>query len=211
MADVKVFKQLNELQAIWKLDFEKRNKVRKSSRLREKNEKLSIKSLLTKETRDKVGDRIQSVCIRIGNELERLFVENIKAHASVWERIVKLPGCKHQLDVAFISHDAKTIFYAELKANLNLDTEKLPATLEKVTSVRNQLLEAYPEYTCTAKLVSLRFATEEDVRKNHRKVFEDMNMYGYQDLLKVFFDVTFTEADWAGLINDMALIIDNSN
>ena len=40
----------------------------------------------------------------------------------------------------------KTIYYRELKGNIELDTEKLPATINKCKEIQNSLKTTYPDY-----------------------------------------------------------------
>jgi len=52
-------------------------------------------------------------------------------------------------DVDFLFEDEinKIIYYRELKGNIDLDTEKLPATVDKINYLKEYLEKKYPEHT----------------------------------------------------------------
>ena len=52
------------------------------------------------------------------------------------------------LDLVWINNFSKTIYYREAKANLELDSEKLPATIEKIQEIlHTHISPNYPDYT----------------------------------------------------------------
>lgn len=64
--------------------------------------------------------------------------------------------------------------YAELKCNLNLDTEKYKATIKKCYSIMNTLQEAYPEYEIKMFLVGLRYLTRKEISKTIIHKYEEL-------------------------------------
>jgi hypothetical protein len=50
-------------------------------------------------------------------------------------------------DHLFVDEDKKIIYYAELKSNLNLDTEKSKKTEAKVVKIKDSLVSKYIGYT----------------------------------------------------------------
>lgn len=52
---------------------------------------------------------------------------------------------KKDIDLIFINKNTNIIYYRELKANIELDTEKLPATINKCKEIEIWLKNKYPE------------------------------------------------------------------
>lgn len=51
----------------------------------------------------------------------------------------------------------KLIYYAELKSNLSLDTEKSKPTIDKCIFVKEELEQKYPEYTVHMMVLGLGY------------------------------------------------------
>ena len=60
--------------------------------------------------------------------------------------VQKINNKKKDIDLIFINKEKKTINYRELKGNIELDTEKLPATINKCKEIEISLKTKYPEY-----------------------------------------------------------------
>lgn len=57
-------------------------------------------------------------------------------------------GKNKDLDLIWVDNISKTIYYREAKANIELDSEKLPATIDKMVEIINSHISPeYPEYT----------------------------------------------------------------
>ena len=57
-------------------------------------------------------------------------------------------GKNKDLDLIWIDKSTKTIYYREVKGNIELDTEKLPATIDKIDEIINTHISPnYPDYT----------------------------------------------------------------
>jgi hypothetical protein len=91
----------------------------------------------------------QSINIKMGRFGELLSKELIKS-ADKFELlqcgIQKINDKKKDVDLLFKNEITKTVYYRELKANIELDTEKLPATISKCKEVESSLKLSYPEY-----------------------------------------------------------------
>jgi hypothetical protein len=91
----------------------------------------------------------QSLLIKFGRAFEAWFEEAVRLGdtnftvmpSGVWSEINK------DLDLIFRDNEARTIYYRELKLNLNLDTEKIVSTYEKVGLITDFLRAKYPGYT----------------------------------------------------------------
>ena len=57
-------------------------------------------------------------------------------------------GKNKDLDLVWINKKNNTIYYREAKGNIELDSEKLPATIDKIVEILNTYIsENYPGYT----------------------------------------------------------------
>ena len=90
----------------------------------------------------------QSLNIKFGRAFERFFEEAVTLGTNsftlmpsgVWKEINK------DLDLIFRDDESNIIYYRELKLNLNLDTEKIVSTYEKVNKITDFLIKKYPDY-----------------------------------------------------------------
>ena len=71
-----------------------------------------------------------------------------------------------------INKDKKQLCYAELKSNLNLDTEKSKVTIKKCLEVYEELKILYPNYIIKWNLVTFRYI--------NRKIIPDKILYKYE-------------------------------
>jgi hypothetical protein len=98
------------------------------------------------------GEQIsmQSVSIKFGKVFENMFIEHIKNHNDFELGDIGVQktsqGKKKDFDLVFIDTKNNTVYYRELKANINLDSEKLPATIQKVKFLERELNKKYPTY-----------------------------------------------------------------
>ena len=91
----------------------------------------------------------QSICIKFGHFGEFIAKELIKTNSNF-----ELLTCgvqvvndkKKDIDLIFKDEINKIIYYRELKGNIELDTEKLPATIEKCKEIEKSLEEKYKDY-----------------------------------------------------------------
>lgn len=101
----------------------------------------------------------QSDCIKLGNGLEHFFKNIIIEAAPNLKNIkpAKTPRGEKEMDHLFEDPAKKVIYYAELKSNLNLDTEKCKATVKKCRDIETILRNKYPEHTIEMCLVGCRY------------------------------------------------------
>jgi len=92
----------------------------------------------------------QSINIKVGRFGEYLSKELIKTNSN-FELLVcgvqKINNKNKDVDLIFKNEETKTIYYRELKGNIELDTEKLPATVGKCKEIESSLKLSYPNYT----------------------------------------------------------------
>ena len=101
----------------------------------------------------------QSIVIKMGKQGEeylKLFIKNNQNLNLLPCGIIELKNSKKKKDFDLIWKDdrIKTIYYREAKSNINFDTEKLPATIEKIKLCQEDLKSKYPEYKINVGLVN---------------------------------------------------------
>ena len=92
----------------------------------------------------------QSINIKLGRFGEFLSKELIKTNDNLELLncgIQKINNKKKDVDLIFKDENNKIIYYRELKGNIELDTEKLPATITKCKEIENSLKTTYLDYT----------------------------------------------------------------
>jgi len=98
------------------------------------------------------GGRVstQSLYIKIGRNFEKWFkfIVEDSGLELLPDGVVKdvIGGKSKDIDLIFKNEETKTIHYRELKSNLELDTEKLPATYEKIAKITEYLEREYEGY-----------------------------------------------------------------
>jgi hypothetical protein len=96
---------------------------------------------------DKPSD--QSISIKFGHMGEYLSKELIKANPTLELLtcgIQKINNKNKDVDLIWKDDLVTTIHYFELKSNIELDTEKLPATINKCKEIKSSLEIDYPNY-----------------------------------------------------------------
>jgi len=100
----------------------------------------------------------QSDCIKFGNGMEKILNDVIINKNPQLKNIkpVNKKG-KKERDHLFKNEVIKTIYYAEIKSNLNLDTEKCKSTSDKCLQIYEELRLEYPDYFIKMYLVGTRY------------------------------------------------------
>lgn len=92
----------------------------------------------------------QSINIKLGRLGEYLSKELIKINNNMELLtcgIQKINDKKKDVDLIFKDELNKIIYYRELKGNIELDTEKLPATINKCKEIETSLKTTYSDYS----------------------------------------------------------------
>lgn len=145
-------------------------------------------------------DISQSAAIRLGNVLEEIF--NIAISRFLTEKFVRSNLKKNtkgerQKDVLMINEETKEVIYAEIKANINLDTQKAPATVKSTIDVVKDY-EA-KGYTVTGYVIALRYLSTGEVPKTLAKKFSmfddhaNVQLIGIKDFLAKVLDEPIVE------------------
>lgn len=136
----------------------------------------------------------QSDKIKLGIGIEKILREFIIEENKELENI-KEKNKKNvkEKDHLFEHKKNKIIYYAELKSNLDLDTEKLISTINKCYEIQEELKKKYEEYEIKMYLVSLRFLEKKDIPEITMKKLDkiNQNVIGINDYLKILKIINF--------------------
>lgn len=133
----------------------------------------------------------QSENIKLGFGLEKILSDIILYENKNLLSINTTKSIKNikQKDHLFINEKLKIIYYAELKSNLNLDTEKSKSTSNKCLSIFKELKEKFPNYKIKMNLVGTRYYSKalipEKIIKKFK--FKPVGLSEYMKELKVNF------------------------
>jgi hypothetical protein len=131
-------------------------------------------------------DLSQSDCIKLGNGSEKVFIDIILKNNLNLENIKpKNKKGKKEKDHLFMDSRTNTIYYAEIKSNLNLDTEKCKSTRDKCMQVFDELKNEFPDYTIKMFLVGIRYYKKSVIPKviSDKYLCIDANVMGVNDYL----------------------------
>lgn len=155
----------------------------------------------------------QSDCIRLGIAMEELLRTLIVRLSPRTLRVIKRDnkkGCIEK-DHLLVDSDNKTLYYAEIKGNLNLDTEKSKMTAKKCLNVVNELSSEpiYEGYTINWNLVGIRYTDMTCIpnvisSKYNSIISVKDHLKGVNDYLRIF-DISyeFTEDSYKTFINQV--------
>ena len=145
-------------------------------------------------------DISQSAAIRLGIVLEEAFNIMISEYLKTKytrSNLQKNVKGERQKDVLMINETTKEVLYAELKNNINLDTQKSLAT---VVSTINVVKEYEAKgYTVTGYVLSLRYLQNADIPKTLAKKYQkfddhvNVNLIGIQDFMKTVLNEPIAE------------------
>jgi hypothetical protein len=73
---------------------------------------------------------------------------------------------KKDIDLIWLNKTTNTIYVREAKGNIELDTEKLPATFKKITDdLKPFVKEKYPEYKINVGILNWSVCTRDELTK----------------------------------------------
>ena len=148
----------------------------------------------------------QSECIKLGIGLEKVFIDLIEKHSKLKNIKEKNKKNFKEKDHLFCDEENKIIYYAELKANINLDTEKSKSTYNKCLDIVKDLNENYPDYTIKWCLLGCRYLDYEsipEIIKNKYTTIKE-NLFGvnqYMNMLNI--DLKFNEESYKKFLNNI--------
>jgi hypothetical protein len=83
---------------------------------------------------------------RLGEYLAKELIHQMPDFELLLCGVQKINDKKKDVDLIFKSTTTNTIYYRELKGNIELDTEKLPATIQKCNEIKQSLSDKYIDH-----------------------------------------------------------------
>jgi hypothetical protein len=151
----------------------------------------------------------QSDCIKLGTGIEKVLKDIILDKNKLLQNIKpKNTKGQKEKDHLFKDDEKKIIYYAELKSNLNLDTEKCKSTSDKCVSILEELKIQFPDYEIKMFLIGLRYFDKKIIPKiimNKYKIIQE-NVVGINDYFEhLHIDMKFAdENEYKGFLNILA-------
>jgi hypothetical protein len=158
----------------------------------------------------------QSICIKFGHFGEFIAKELIKTNLKL-----ELLTCgiqvvnnkKKDIDLIFKDEINKIIYYRELKGNIKLDTEKLPATIEKCKEIEKSLEEKYKDYKIDCGILNWSVYNRKILKAgiSNIQLFENkgIKINHMEDFLNII-DIKWDEDDYYLYFRNIGKIIKNS-
>jgi len=156
----------------------------------------------------------QSINIKFGHFGEFIAKEFIKSSSSLELLtcgVQKINDKKKDVDLIFKHEENKKIYYFELKGNIELDTEKLPATIAKCKEIELSLKNTYSEYKIVCGILNWSVYDRKILTAglSNIKAFENggIKIYHMGDFLEII-DVTWNEADFNAYFREIGAKFD---
>jgi hypothetical protein len=158
----------------------------------------------------------QSICIKFGHFGEFIAKELIKTNLKL-----ELLTCgiqvvnnkKKDIDLIFKDEINKIIYYRELKGNIKLDTEKLPATIEKCKEIEKSLEEKYKDYKIDCGILNWSVYNRKILKAgiSNIQLFENkgIKINHMEEFLNII-DIKWDEDDYYLYFRNIGKIIKNS-
>lgn len=159
----------------------------------------------------------QSIVIQFGQSQQRMLIHEVESNedfSMLPSGVQKLVGMKNKkdVDILFKNNKTNTIYYRELKANIELDTEKLPATSEKVKLLSKHLKQTYPNHDLDFGVLCLSVYEKNNIEQkkllNKIKQFENtgVNVSFAKDIFNIL-SVDITEKEFYEYWRDIGKIL----
>ena len=151
----------------------------------------------------------QSINIKMGRFGEFISKELIKCVNNLELLqcgIQKINDKKKDVDLLFKNEIKKIIYYRELKGNIELDTEKLPATIGKCKEIEKSLKISYPEYTVNCGILNWSVYDRKLLTAglSNIKTFENggIKIDHMKDFLEII-DIIWSEEDYCSYFREI--------
>ena len=123
-------------------------------------------------------------------------------------------GKSKDIDLLFKNKKTKTIHYRELKSNIELDTEKLPATYNKIVKINEYVKREYPDYDVDSRLLNWSVYNKDVLPKKYKTKITKCNEAGVRvswpvDFFKVV-GVDISEQEYYDFFTEIGKIIQQS-
>ena len=125
----------------------------------------------------------QQEMIKLGIILEKILNDIIINKSKLINNKNKNKKGIKEKDHLFFDNEHFIIYYAEIKSNLNLDTEKTNSTIDKIIQIEEELQIKYPQYIIKSFLVNIRYLKKDEIPLNIINKFHTINtkIYGLND------------------------------
>ena len=112
----------------------------------------------------------------------------VEVNVDGWEYIhLKNERGEKECDILFINKNRMIIIYCEAKNNINLDTEKLRATEDKINHNIKKIRSENPDYDVYGYLLACRYLDkDEEIAKHLISKYKNVNVIGINNYLKLF-------------------------
>jgi len=148
----------------------------------------------------------QSECIKLGIGIEKILIDMVVKYTNL--KNIKEKNKKHvkEKDHLFCDDENKIIYYAEVKANINLDTEKSKSTYLKCLNIVKELEENKPDYSVKWCLLNCRYLSIDNIPKNIKNKYLPIseNVFGINQYLNMLsIDLKFNEESYKKFLNNV--------
>jgi hypothetical protein len=158
----------------------------------------------------------QSISIKFGHFGEFIAKELIKINPNLELLtcgIQDINDKKKDIDLIFKDETNKIIYYRELKGNIELDTEKLPATIAKCKEIEQSLKEKYEDYKIDCGILNWSVYNRKILKAglSNIKLFENkgIKINHMEDFLNII-DIKWDEDDYYLYFKNIGKMIKNS-
>jgi hypothetical protein len=150
----------------------------------------------------------QSDCIKLGTGIEKVLKDIIIDKNKQLENIKpKNSKGQKEKDHLFKDEKNKIIYYAELKSNLNLDTEKCKSTSDKCELILDELKTEFVDYEIKMFLIGIRYYDKKIIPKIIINKYKNIhnNVVGINDYLQELnAGIQFDENEYKEFLNILA-------
>jgi len=124
--------------------------------------------------------------------------------------IQNVNGKKKDIDLVFIDENSKILYYREMKGNIQLDTEKLPATISKCKEITSSLEILYPDYTIDCGILNWSVYNRKILTEglSNIKTFEKngIKIDHMEDFLNII-NIVWSESDFYSYFRELGIKI----
>ena len=152
--------------------------------------------------------RYQSICIKLGTIFERSINYYINNNEINVDNMITIHPKINNKQIDCIFKKDNTIYYFEIKNNINLDTEKSKAVYDKVLEIEKYLKNLYPESKIISGILTMRFSNRDIINRCNivKKPIDKLIIYGYTDFFSIF-NLDMDEEYFMILINNIKEIL----
>ena len=124
--------------------------------------------------------------------------------------IQKINNNNKDVDLIYKDNINKIIYYRELKGNIELDTEKIPATIDKCKEINNYLKKEYNSYEINCGILNWSIYKREKTNLNIINKFEEneIKIEHFKDFLNII-GIEWEEQDFYEYFIELGKIFNN--